>query len=199
MTPPTADQRRQQILEAARRCLARNGYQSTTISEVAAETGVSRGLLHYHFKNKEELLAQVARQTVERSASMIRELFRTCGPDDDLAVVLTGAFRRLVANEPDFYVVFFECWAVARQSEMVATEMTSLYAEFRDALREGLDSAVERSAIAPRLGTPELALLLTSLLDGLGLQLTTESDLVADEGLWRATEAGIRCALGEAT
>jgi TetR/AcrR family transcriptional repressor of bet genes len=50
------DQRRQQLIEATMRVLARNGYSQTTLSNVAAEAGVSHGLVNFHFESKEKLL-----------------------------------------------------------------------------------------------------------------------------------------------
>lgn len=51
------DQRRQQLIEATMHVLARNGYSQTTLSNVAAEAGVSHGLVNFHFESKEKLLA----------------------------------------------------------------------------------------------------------------------------------------------
>ena len=56
-----SDEKTQAILKAAGACLGERGYAATTIAEIAAQAGVSRGLLHYYFKSKEELLAQVVR------------------------------------------------------------------------------------------------------------------------------------------
>jgi TetR/AcrR family transcriptional repressor of bet genes len=50
------DERRQQLIEATMRVLARNGYSQTTLSNVAAEAGVSHGLVNFHFESKEKLL-----------------------------------------------------------------------------------------------------------------------------------------------
>ncbi len=72
----------------------------------------------------------------------------------------------------------------------------TVYEDFRNALRDGLADAVARGVVRPALPVPELSVLLTSILDGLGLQLTTQPELATNEGVWRATEIGIRCALG---
>ena len=50
------DERRQQLIDATMRVLARNGYSQTTLSNVAAEAGVSHGLVNFHFESKEKLL-----------------------------------------------------------------------------------------------------------------------------------------------
>ena len=50
------EQRRQQLIDATMRVLARRGYAQTTLSDVAAEAGVSHGLVNFHFESKDKLL-----------------------------------------------------------------------------------------------------------------------------------------------
>jgi len=53
------EDRKQRILEVARRLLARNGWRNTTLAQIAGEAGVTpAGLLH-HFESKEQLLHAV--------------------------------------------------------------------------------------------------------------------------------------------
>jgi AcrR family transcriptional regulator len=53
------DQRRQQLIDATMHVLLRKGYAQTTLSDVAAEAGVSHGLVNFHFESKEKLLTAV--------------------------------------------------------------------------------------------------------------------------------------------
>lgn len=50
------DQRRQQLIDATMRVLARKGFSQTTLANVAAEAKVSHGLVNFHFESKEKLL-----------------------------------------------------------------------------------------------------------------------------------------------
>ena len=49
----------ERILEAAFRVLGRQGYENTSIKDIAAEAGVAQGLVHYHFKSKQQLVLAV--------------------------------------------------------------------------------------------------------------------------------------------
>ncbi|GHO71906.1 putative transcriptional regulator [Ktedonobacter sp. SOSP1-52] len=49
------DERETQILRAAAAVIIRQGYDKTTISDIAEEAGVSRGTVYLYFKGKEEL------------------------------------------------------------------------------------------------------------------------------------------------
>ena len=49
-------ERRLQIIKALNRCLLKKPYRDTTIKDIALEAGVNHGMLHYYFKDKEEIL-----------------------------------------------------------------------------------------------------------------------------------------------
>ncbi len=52
--------RKASIMEVATRLFATNGFDSTSISKIAAEAGVSKGLLYNYFKNKDALVREIA-------------------------------------------------------------------------------------------------------------------------------------------
>ncbi len=187
----------QEILIAARTVLGREGYAATTISQVAAEAGVSRGLLHYYFKSKEELLAGVVRANVESSLELVASMLGSCTSADELAAGLTAALRSMLQNAPEFFHLFFESWALGRQSTLVAAELQVLYRRFREAMAEGLGGLVEQGILAPSLPVGGVAAVLTALIDGLGLQLVTEPELIDDEAIWQATQQTIRLLLSD--
>ena len=60
---------RARIVEAAKAILGRDGYEKASIREIANEAGVARGLVHYYFETKEDLLVAVA----ERAAGEFGE------------------------------------------------------------------------------------------------------------------------------
>ncbi|HEY9311023.1 helix-turn-helix domain-containing protein [Williamsia sp.] len=53
------EERKRQILDVAQRLLARNGWRNTTLSQIAAEAGVSSAGLLHHFESKAQLLHAV--------------------------------------------------------------------------------------------------------------------------------------------
>src|SRR6187551_1608193 len=55
----------QRIVDAMRVSVAKRGAAGSTFEQVAAEAGVSRGLLHYYFGTKERLLVEVVRRDAE--------------------------------------------------------------------------------------------------------------------------------------
>jgi AcrR family transcriptional regulator len=186
-----SDEKSRRILAAVRSILAQRGYAGTTINLVAAEAGVSRGLLHYYFKSKEEMLATVIQNNMQLSVRLITDLLEKSTSAADFADRLVAALRHVLQNDPDFFHLFFEGWAVARQSRVVSQSLDTLYGRFRLAMSDGLKKAKDDGKIHPRLPVASVAVFLTGLVDGLGLQMITEPDLAADDGTWQDLARGV--------
>ncbi len=70
--------RRQQLIQAAITVVASVGYAQASVARIAQQVGISKGLIAYHFRNKEDLLAQT-----------LKETFRTIGAAVTQALDLT--------------------------------------------------------------------------------------------------------------
>ena len=66
----------QRIVEAMRRSVARRGTAGSTFDHVSREAGVSRGLLHYYFGTKEQLLVEAVRRDCELRIELPRAAAR---------------------------------------------------------------------------------------------------------------------------
>lgn len=91
------DERRQEILEAARRLFAERSYRSVSTAEVAEAAGVARSLVHHYFGGiRDVFLAVVADKALELSA------VRTAGPETPferrVAGNVTAALDTVAAN-----------------------------------------------------------------------------------------------------
>jgi AcrR family transcriptional regulator len=179
------------ILSAVRTILAQNGYMGTTISLVSKEAGVSRGLLHYYFKNKDEMLARVIKENMEVSIAMIASVFDHHKTPEGYATGIVDLLRGVMENDPDFLSLFFEGFAVARHSEIVNSELAALYGKFREALETCLQKAKDQKLITPVLPVETLAAIITGIIDGMGLQLLTEPDLCRNTIIWEGIETAI--------
>lgn len=58
--------RRETIIGAASALFARNGYDGTSMRDIAAESGILAGSLYYYFASKEEMFAAVHEQAINR-------------------------------------------------------------------------------------------------------------------------------------
>lgn len=85
------DARRQQILAGARACFARHGYEGATVRRLEEETGLSRGAIFHHFRDKESLFLAVAEDDAATMAATVAR--------DGLVQVMRDLVAR--ASEPE--------------------------------------------------------------------------------------------------
>ncbi|MDY6905058.1 MAG: TetR/AcrR family transcriptional regulator [Thermodesulfobacteriota bacterium] len=179
-----AGDKKEIILKAVRTLIAQKGYAGTTVSLVAQEAGVSRGLLHYYFKNKEDMLVKVIQDVVELSLYLAEATFKKCSTANELADATILGLRHLVAHDPDFYPAFIQGVLVARQSRAVDKEIQNLFEGFRQSLETGFAGAIKRGIISPSISPYGLAAAVTGLIDGVGLQMVADPSLIDDEEIW---------------
>ncbi|GAA2792312.1 helix-turn-helix domain-containing protein [Saccharopolyspora taberi] len=65
--------RRRQILDGSRSCFARFGYEGATVRRLEEATGLSRGAIFHHFKDKESLFLALAEDDAGRMADVVAE------------------------------------------------------------------------------------------------------------------------------
>jgi TetR/AcrR family transcriptional regulator, fatty acid metabolism regulator protein len=124
----------QQIIEAAIRVFARNGYYNSRVSDIAREAGIASGTIYLYFRTKEEILVTLFR---EKMAAFVAHLRREiAGETDPVAKI-----RRLVELH---FTVLEESPALA---EVVQVELRQGHKFFRGA------SAHEVSAYFELIGS----------------------------------------------
>ncbi len=101
--------RRRQILDGARRCFAEYGYDKATVRRLEQTIGLSRGAIFHHFRDKDTLFFELAREDAERMADVasregliqvMRDMLAAPDQFDWLATRLEIA--RKLRNDPAF-------------------------------------------------------------------------------------------------
>ncbi|OQO93801.1 TetR family transcriptional regulator [Saccharomonospora piscinae] len=65
--------RRRQILDGARVCFTRHGYEGATVRRLEDATGLSRGAIFHHFRDKDSLFLALAEDDARRMADVVAE------------------------------------------------------------------------------------------------------------------------------
>jgi TetR/AcrR family transcriptional repressor of bet genes len=84
--PTNTEERRSQITSGLLKVMAKHGYDGASIADVAKAAGLTPGLVHYHFKNKQEILVAALRELGARHASNLEACLT---PDGDAIVELS--------------------------------------------------------------------------------------------------------------
>ena len=107
-TAAGAAPRHQEILDAAALLMQQRGFVGTTVEDVAGHLELTKAAFYYYVANKEELLYQIAQQTLERTDVMISAIGRSDAPPDRKLGQIVDSFVRLVAERPEFFTVYFQ-------------------------------------------------------------------------------------------
>ena len=91
----------QQIVEAAIRVFARNGYYSSRVSDIAREAGIASGTIYLYFKTKDEILVTLFRDKMAAFVAALRtEIGRERDPEAKIRRLVRRHFEVLEAS-PD--------------------------------------------------------------------------------------------------
>jgi AcrR family transcriptional regulator len=71
MSTHTAEDTRSKIQNVALRLFIENGYEATSLREIAEEVGVTKAALYYHFKTKDEIVTSLIDDRVDRLEALI--------------------------------------------------------------------------------------------------------------------------------
>jgi AcrR family transcriptional regulator len=179
----------QRIVEAMRHSVARRGAAGSTFDHVSREAGVSRGLLHYYFGTKEQLLVEAARRDCELRIEALEQQLANAQTADDFVALLAKNLQETVSEDPDFVTLVFELFTLSRRNTEIAVEYVRLMSLTRARLAGVLASAQEDGVLRLHAEPEAVADILFSLGDGFALRLISEPE----RDFTATIQAGIEC------
>lgn len=141
------EDRREQIFEVGARLFADQGYDRTSLEEVASALGVTRPALYYYYRSKEELLYEITSWVMDRVMADLREVAASSAPPLEKLRDLIGRYVRFFASHP-------------HELTLMSTEVASLGDERRRIIVErqrqylGLVRGIVRDLLAEHPGSP---------------------------------------------
>jgi AcrR family transcriptional regulator len=187
--------RREQILAAAERLLARNGWAGTTFADICKEAGISNGVLTYHFKDKDEILLavleKVSRTSNDRFFSLLQEQTSWL---DKLKLIVN---RNLSSTEEEreMSMLNLHLLSLAAQRPEIALRLRQIYASSTQRAQAEIEEAIEQGQVK-RHDSAAVATVIQMLVIGISfgslmLDLTAPTEQLMEEVLTL-----LRCYLG---
>jgi AcrR family transcriptional regulator len=185
---PAADQRREQMLQAALDVIVERGYPDTRITDVAERAGASPALVIYYFKTRDQLLTEAMRyaedawyeggmrriSAIKTSAGRLEEVVAmTCLPEED--------------TEPnDSWLLWLDLWAQSARNPGV----NAVWQKFEERWRETIKSLVltgQDDGEFAAVDADDFARLLSALLDGFAVQIALDDSQTAPRRAFELT------------
>ena len=164
-----APQRREQLLDATFDCIAARGYSNFSLQDVAERASLSKGIIHYYFKDKEELLILVFDRLTRALDDLVnRKANAARTPSGRICSIFDGSFE-VVQEKVDFFHVFFDfCGQATKKKEM--QEITSaLYAKYRRLTQRVIEDGIAQR-IFRQVDAAKVAAVLVGAVMGICLQ-----------------------------
>jgi AcrR family transcriptional regulator len=173
---PLSGERAQRIVEAMRRSVAQHGTAGSTFERVAREAGVSRGLLHYYFGTKEQLLAEAVRRDCQLRLERLEQQLAGAQTAEDFIGLMAQHLQDAIREDPDFITLLFELFTLSRRNDDIATEYANLMRTMREQVAGMLTVAQDEGVLRLHAEPEAIAEILFSLGDGFALRMLTEPD-----------------------
>jgi AcrR family transcriptional regulator len=189
-TRSLSGEKAQRIIDAMRRSVARRGTAGSTFEHVSREAGVSRGLLHYYFGTREQLLVEAVRRDCELRLERLERQLSTAKTADDFIGLMAQNLQDTVKEDPDFVTLVFELFTLSRRNTDIAVEYAGLMRRTREQVAGMLAVAQSEGVVRLHAEPEAVAEILFSLGDGFALRMLSEPD----RDFTSTIRAGITCA-----
>jgi AcrR family transcriptional regulator len=196
------DQRREQILHAALKCVATKGFHQTSMREICREAGLSFGAVYNYFRSKEEILAALTEIGREGKGAQIEKLEDCATAREALARLFQLVFAAYGDVAFRVYApVDVECYSEALRNPQVFEIMRRELVSLHQSLSGLVTGWFFNDTATTEIYTGYLAHYLIALSIGIKIQLLMVPELDAErlerlvtrvhsEGIWTSPDQG---------
>jgi len=179
---PPVDKRRQ-ILDAAIRVFARQGFHATRVSDIADEAGVAYGLVYHYFRSKDEVLNELFVERWSLLLAAIEETDRMGETPRDKLAAVAGFIVDSYRHDPELMkVIIVEVTRAANSfGRTHLPEIRRAYQSIAKIVEDGQKAGAFRSDVAPMFASMSFYGAIEQLLSGWIFALIPASDTDFDQ------------------
>jgi AcrR family transcriptional regulator len=173
-------QRRQQILDAALRCFAANGFHSTSMRDVIHQSGLSAGAVYNYFPGKEELIAAAVSPMLDALVTIADETLQpTRSPARGIAELLQRVAPIALRADVDLSRIAVMAWGEALRDDTVRQLLVRAYPAVRTKLIEAVSAWRQAGRLPADTDDEALGQVLFATLTGFVMQHALFGDVDA--------------------
>ncbi|MGW1726724.1 TetR/AcrR family transcriptional regulator [Streptomyces sp. NPDC002306] len=189
VTQQYMDARRAQILDAARRCFLRDGFHSTSMQDLFAESGLSAGAVYRHFASKDEMITAIVEENMREVLKMVHAVAAQ-RPSSSVGDTMAGVLDivKVKTAEEDIAGLSVLAWSESLRNPSLAAKFKDLLAQMRADLSEVIREHQQVGTLPSEVSPEAIAATLLCILPGYILQLAMR-DSEALEGVPDALRA----------
>lgn len=184
-----AAERKSKIVKATVECITQFGYNNFSMQDVAKVADVSKGIIHYYFLNKEDLMMAV----LDHVSSEVEGLLIGTEVNADPVARLSNVvwmIADVAQSKREYYKINIDFWAQIDQKENVRKEIAKHYTKFRNAIAGILQQGMVHGVF--RRGNPSyFASIVIGMIDGIALQWLFDKNIFNYDDIVKHCEEAI--------
>ncbi|MBN1810651.1 MAG: TetR/AcrR family transcriptional regulator [Anaerolineae bacterium] len=164
--PDVSTERRTQIIEAALACFTRQGYVNTTMDDIAAESGLSKGAIYWYFKSKDDVFQAAFTSMFEAVGVESITALQACETAADRLRVGTQTMVGLARDLEGYFGLIIEFWAQSENRDEVMGFWAEILAQYQQAIAAVFEGGVQTGEFR-KVDAGALAWMIMAAYDGL--------------------------------
>ncbi|MFW6067440.1 MAG: TetR/AcrR family transcriptional regulator [Myxococcota bacterium] len=177
-----------QIVQAAIRVLARQGYARTSLMDIAREAGMSKGAVHYHFPTKEALMGVVLTTACNAVQQRTLDAWKKGGSPLESMRSSIEELWAARAERTDEALVVADLLAQSLYDERLRPRLAEYYRLAATQVHEHLMQHLVAVGLRPKIPPEVMPRMLIGLLDGMVMQHFVEPGVLEPEDIVQAIE-----------
>src|SRR5690348_5685434 len=174
LDPVKHEEKRQEILTAAKTCFARNGFKDLSIADICREAGISPGHLYHYFDSKDAILDAVGAAALEEGARQFAQLVESGNALSAIGTVIEEAKQRNLRTD---FILFLQWAAETHRNPKLAAKLREMSKTTRSILANFLAKGQQNGLIDPSLDPEIAATVLFGILDGVRMMTVRDPKL----------------------
>lgn len=182
VNPQRVENRRRQILDAARFCFEQKGFHATSMAEICARAEMSPGALYRYFSSKEEIIVAMSEETNFQAIDSLRTKTEDVKNGSNFLDAIHGLLTEIAATNfsKDQGALCAESISEAMRNTQFANAASIAYIEYQELFAQLLELGKNQGAIDEDQDTLELAAILMAIVDGMVLRMAFDSDFKSE-------------------
>ncbi len=185
------DQQVMRILDAAKSCFVRSGFQGASMHQICAELGMSPGALYRYFPSKEAIIEAITEADRSHEAEMFAAMGENRNVIDGFVNAAMGHLRYI--HESGNAPLFTEIRAESMRNEAIQFTCHQSMGEVQSSFRDYFEAAISRGEIDPCVELETILPVLMAIGEGLAINDLPSKGVSLDrvEALMRVTMEAI--------
>jgi AcrR family transcriptional regulator len=183
---------RAQLLDAAERVFARQGYQGASIQAIAAEAGYSHGAIYSNFNGKEDLFLVLVEERID---ARLARVYQAADAELSRGSEPLEAARRFVAmlhHEQPAMLLLVDFWNQAVRDPTAAAKFAERHARLRVLIGRIVEGIARDTGAELTLPREQVATALIALANGFAIERLADPQAAPDELFAHALAAILR-------